>query len=64
MIVRIEHVRKARLCNRGARKWFARQGWNWQEFLDNGIDAELLIATDDPYALRAVEAARPVVDNE
>lgn len=58
MIVRISHVRKARLCNRGAREWFARQGWNWQEFLDNGIDADLLIATGDPYALRAVEAAR------
>jgi hypothetical protein len=58
VIVRISHVRKARLCNRGAREWFARQGWNWQEFLDNGIDADLLIATGDPYALRAVEAAR------
>lgn len=58
MIVRISHVRKARLCNRGAREWFARQGWNWQEFLDHGIDADLLIATEDPYALRAVEAAR------
>ena len=57
MIVRLSHVRKARLCNRGAREWFARQGWNWQEFLDNGIDADLLIATGDPYALRAVEAA-------
>jgi len=58
MIVRLSHVRKARLCNRGAREWFARKGWNWQEFLDNGIDADLLIATGDPYALRAVEAAR------
>jgi len=58
VIVRINHVRKARLCNRGAREWFARQGWNWQEFLDHGIDADLLIATKDPYALRAVEAAR------
>lgn len=58
MIVRISHVRKARLCNRGAREWALRRGWDWQEFLENGIDAELLIATGDPYALRAVQVAR------
>ena len=58
MIVRISHVRKARLCNRGAREWFARYGLDWQEFLDHGIDAEKLTATGDPYALRVVEVAR------
>lgn len=60
MIIRMKHVRAANLCSRGARHWFAQRGWDWNDFLTNGIDEEALIATGDPYALRVVEAARSV----
>lgn len=56
----MKHVRAANLCSRGARHWFAQRGWDWNDFLTNGIDEEALIATGDPYALRVVEAARSV----
>lgn len=53
----MEHVRAASLCSKGARYWFAQRGWNWQEFLEHGIDEETLVATGDPYAKRVVEIA-------
>lgn len=57
MKIRMEHVRAASLCSKGARYWFAQRGWNWQEFLEHGIDEETLVATGDPYARRVVEIA-------
>ena len=60
MIIRMEHVRAANLCSRGVRHWFAQRGWDWNDFLKNGIDEEALIATGDPYAKRVVEAAHSV----
>ena len=43
--VRVQDLRVARLCMPGARLWFRRQGFNWQDFLDNGIEADKLLAT-------------------
>lgn len=60
MIIRMEHVRAANLCSRGARHWFVQRGWDWNDFLKNGIDEETLTATGDPYAKRVVEAAHSV----
>jgi hypothetical protein len=56
--VYMRHLRAAKICARGARTWFPKQGFPYQDFLDNGISAELLTATGDPFALRAVEQAR------
>lgn len=44
-------------CNRGSRPFFERHGLDWSEFVKNGIDAELLLATGDWMALQVVEAA-------
>ena len=45
-------------CNRGGRKFFARHGLNWRDFLFNGIDEERLLATNDGMARELVMVAR------
>ena len=58
MKITISHARSAGICGRGARRFFALQGWDWTDFLTNGIDEEKLAATGDPFALRAIAIAR------
>jgi hypothetical protein len=60
----MRHVRAARLCTRGARAWFKLYDLDYNDFLANGICVSVLEATDDPLALRAVEAAREEADND
>lgn len=57
-IVRIKHVREAKLCLKGVRAWAQRYGLSYGEFVENGMRASVLEATRDPLALRAVEMAR------
>lgn len=58
VIVRMEHIRAARMCSRGARAFFARHNLDWQTFLKDGLPAEVLAATGDAMALQVVEVAR------
>ena len=57
LIVRAEDIRAARLCFQGARPWFRRHGLDWQAFLAEGLPAEVLAATGDALALRAIAEA-------
>ena len=57
MIVRLHHVREARLCLGGARQWFKANNLSWQDFLDNGIEGEKLREIGDPIGLRVLEIA-------
>lgn len=45
-------------CSKGARAWFRRYKLDYLHFVGNGIDAEVLLATNDPFAIRAVEQAK------
>lgn len=56
--VRIKHLRAAGYCNREPRLWFARQGLSWSDFATKGLPASVLVATNDPLALKVVEIAR------
>lgn len=58
VLVRMEHIRAARMCSRGARAFFARHNLDWQTFLKDGLPAEVLAATGDAMALQVVEVAR------
>lgn len=51
-------------CHRGARDFFQQHELDWQDFLQNGIDEELLLATGDALALTLVEHAREVGDGQ
>lgn len=46
------------MCSAGARDFFKRHGFDWRDFLKNGIDAKKLEATGDAMALQVVEVAR------
>ncbi len=67
--VTIQDLRSARYCLAGVRPWFRRHGFDWQDFLDNGIDVGTLRATGDalvePVILQAEgreAAAKEVAD--
>lgn len=57
-MVTIEHIRQCEMCSDGTREFFKMHGFDWGDFLKNGIDAEKLAATGDAMALQVVEAAR------
>lgn len=57
LIVKMCDIRAAKMCTRGARTWFDKQGFDYSDFLKNGIDAAKFIATEDPMALQVVEVA-------
>lgn len=56
--VYMRHLRAAKLCAPGAKAWWASHGLDFRDFVRNGIDAQTLIETGDPDALRVVEIAR------
>ncbi len=56
--VHVQDLRTARLCLRGARGWFRRHGFDWSDFLAQGIAAGRLTATGDANALRVVRIAK------
>lgn len=58
--VELRHLRLCKpraICHGGARKWWARQGLDWADFVANGIDSSVLTATRDGLALRVVKTA-------
>jgi len=58
LIITMRDIRAAKQCSRGARAFFERHGLDWQDFLENGVPAEKLLATGDAMAERTVEVAR------
>ena len=62
-IVKIKHVRAARLCTGGARRWFASRGLDWNVFLRDGLPASVIGQFGDPIAARAIEEAEKDQDN-
>lgn len=58
MTITMAHVRKAKMCSRGARAFLLRHGVDWSAFLNHGVDSEFLERTGDAMALRVVEVAR------
>lgn len=55
---------KGGLCRGGTRAWAKRQGLDWSDFVRNGIDAEKLEATGDPFAIAVVKWARECAARE
>ena len=58
MKIYMSDLRKAKMCARGSREFFLSQGWDWQDFLKNGRDAQDFIDTKDAMALQVVEVAK------
>lgn len=59
IIVTSRHCRAADMClTPGAREFFKRHNLNYRDFIKNGIDADVLIATGDAMALQVVAIAK------
>lgn len=58
LLIRMEHVRAAKMCSRGARAFFRRHDLDWDTFLSVGLPAEVILATGDAMAAQVVEVAR------
>lgn len=58
MKIYMSDIRKANMCSRGTRAFFLAKGWDFQDFLLNGLDEEFFIRTNDAMALQVVEVAR------
>ena len=56
--VTIQDLRTARYCLAGVRPWFRRHGFDWQDFLDHGIDADRLRATNDALVEPVIQVAK------
>lgn len=59
----MRHIRSANLCAGGTREWFVRHGFDWADFIANGMPIERLEATGDPLAMRVTAQARKEFDN-
>lgn len=57
VIVTINDLRAARMCGRAARPWFDAHGLDWNKFITEGYDAEILRATGDALALKVIAKA-------
>lgn len=57
LCVTVRDLRAARYCLAGVRPWFRRHGFDWQDFLTHGIDADHLRATGDVLVEPVIRAA-------
>lgn len=51
-------------CNHGLRIMAKRNGIDWWDFLQNGIDAEILESWDDENARRVLAVAKARIERE
>ena len=58
MKIYITDVRKAKMCGRGARQFFARHKLDWMDFVKNGIDERTLLKTEDAMAKQCIDVAK------
>lgn len=57
VIVTLEDCRTLGFCMGAVRPWFEQHGFDWRDFVRNGIEADRLLATDDHLARMAVSNA-------
>lgn len=55
--VTVQDIKVLGFCNKGARIFFGKNNLDWADFVNNGVDAELLKAIGDEMALAAVAEA-------
>lgn len=59
LIIYPRHLQACHFCLiPGGREWFQQHGFEWRDFVRDGISADKLLATGDGFAQRVVDAAR------
>lgn len=57
MIVTYQDAKEMAYCNKGLRDFFTRHNLDYQDFRENGIDAEKFLQTGDMMAIDLVNYA-------
>lgn len=57
-LVTISDIRAAGHCVKGAKSWFEYHELDFKAFLREGIEAEILLATNDQFAIDVVNRKR------
>lgn len=57
IVVHHRHLLRLKLCNNGARPWFAAKGLSWQRFIEDGYPISVIRATGDAFAHRVADLA-------
>jgi hypothetical protein len=58
------HIRAAKICMGGSRRFFEKHNLSWADFVDNGISVSVLQRIGDPIALRAAHEAEVEAGND
>ena len=58
IVIMPQDVWDAGYCPSGTRRWFEAYGFDFRDFLKNGIDETVFLATNDACAIRVVEMKR------
>lgn len=58
VIVTVAHLRKARLCARGARAWCVRHNLDYMHFVQHGYPASVIEAVGDALGNQVAAIAR------
>jgi hypothetical protein len=58
LLITMRHVRRAKMCARGARLFCERHGLDLRALRAPGLPVKQVLATGDAMALRVVEVAR------
>jgi len=63
-IVTVDHLREAKLCVSGTKKWFMHAGLDFREFCTSGLPASVFEATGDHLAIGLAKIARDEAKDE
>jgi len=58
LIIKMRHVRAAKMCGPGIRPFFTKYKLDLNDFLKNGISEQKLLATNDAIVLEVIKAAK------
>lgn len=58
VMVTVAHLREAKLCSRGAKQWFDRNGMDFKAFLIEGLPVETVEAIGDSLGALVAKIAR------
>ena len=64
MIITHQQCRNAGLCNRGMRKWALDKGLDWNSFVFNGLDSEILLSMGDSRVQKVIDLANKSVEDK
>lgn len=57
MIITVNDLSAVDYCRKGGREFFKKHDLDWSDFLKNGLEHDVFVATGDAMAIRMVEEA-------